>query len=410
MGGKQPLLSIDAARAQILEMLLPISAQETVDLKSASGRILAAEITSPFDFPPYDNSAMDGYAVRGADLPNSGETRLKVIGESFAGHPFDGKTVEMGETVRIMTGAKMPAGADTVIMQEKVIREGDEAILSADGKHKSGENVRLTGEGMKKGDTALVSGQLLNAAELGELASLGYGAAQVVRKVKVAMFSTGDELRPLGEPLKEGQIYDSNRYAIWGMLQSPEIEIIDLGLIPDDRAKIEAAFQEAARQADVVITSGGVSVGEADFVKETLVKLGKINFWKINMKPGKPLAFGQVENAWFFGLPGNPVSAMVTFMQFVRPALRRLSGLEAVTPLRLRLRCLDTLKKRSGRAEFQRGKMEQVESGEWVVRSTGAQGSHLLHSMSEADCFIFLDTESAGIAADDTVEVEPFID
>jgi molybdopterin molybdotransferase len=307
-----------------------------------------------------------------------------------------------------MTGAKIPEGADTVIMQEKATREENQVTFSSEDNHRAGENVRMAGEDMREGEAVLQPGKTLGAAELGMIASLGYGAVTLKKRIKVAFFSTGDELCSAGETLGDGQIYDSNRYAIFGMLSALDVELIDLGIIRDQRELIEQAFKDAAAQADVVITSGGVSVGEADFVKETLDRVGEVNFWRIAMKPGKPLAFGKVDNAWFFGLPGNPVSAMVTFLQFVRPAINHLAGRERVTPFRIPLRCSNTLKKRPGRLEFQRGIMQQNEKGETVVRGAGHQGSHILRSMSIADCFIVLSPENSGVKAGDWVEVEPF--
>ncbi len=403
----QPLLSFEQAQQQIFEQISPMEETESLPLKEALGRTLGAPITSPINVPAYDNSAMDGYAVQGGDLPTDGEITLQVVGSSFAGTPFNG-TMQSGQSVRIMTGAKIPQGADTVIMQEKATREEETVTFASKDQHKPGENVRRAGEDMRTGETVLQPGKTLGAAELGMIASLGYGSVEVKRRIKVAFFSTGDELCAAGETLGEGQIYDSNRYTVHGMLSALGVELIDLGIIRDQRDLIEQAFLDAAAQADVVITSGGVSVGEADFVKETLDKLGQVNFWRIAMKPGKPLAFGKVNDAWFFGLPGNPVSAMVTFLQFVRPAINHLAGRERINPLRIPLRCTTSLKKRPGRLEFQRGILTQGEQGETVVTGAGHQGSHILRSMSLADCFIVLPAENGGVEAGEWVEVEPF--
>ncbi|MBT3196931.1 MAG: bifunctional molybdopterin-guanine dinucleotide biosynthesis adaptor protein MobB/molybdopterin molybdotransferase MoeA [Gammaproteobacteria bacterium] len=404
---KQPLLPFNQAQEQIFQQITPTRETESIRIKEALGRTLGEEIISPIDVPAYDNSAMDGYALRGEDLPTGGSATLEVIGSSFAGTPFEGR-VGAGQSVRIMTGAKIPSGADTVIMQEKARREGEQVTFSSEDNHKAGENVRMAGEDMGEGEAVLQPGQPLGAAELGMIASLGYSSVQVKKRIRVAFFSTGDELCSAGEPLGDGQIYDSNRYTVFSLLSELGVELIDLGIIRDQRELIEQAFHDAAAEADVVITSGGVSVGEADFVKETLDKLGEINFWRIAMKPGKPLAFGKLDGAWFFGLPGNPVSAMVTFMQFVRPALNHLAGKERISPFRIPLRCSNRLKKRPGRLEFQRGIMEQNEQGETVVRGAGHQGSHILRSMSLADCFIVLPEENGGVEAGDWVEVEPF--
>ena len=402
------LLPFHEAQEKIFEQIAPTQETETVSVKEALNRTLGEEIISPIDVPAYDNSAMDGYALQGDDLPENGSATLEVIGSSFAGTPFDG-AVQSGQAVRIMTGAKIPQGTDTVIMQEKAQRDGERVTFSSKDNHKSGENVRMAGEDMREGEAVLQPGKALGSAELGMIASLGYGEVAVKRRIKVAFFSTGDELCSAGEILGDGQIYDSNRYTVFSMLSNLGVELIDLGIIRDQRELIEQAFKEAAAQADVVITSGGVSVGEADFVKETLDKLGEVNFWRIAMKPGKPLAFGKLDDAWFFGLPGNPVSAMVTFLQFVRPAINHLSGKERTTPFRIPLRCTTKLKKRPGRLEFQRGTLTQDENGETVVEGVGHQGSHILRSMSRAVCFIVLPAENGGVEAGEWVEVEPFL-
>jgi len=403
-----PLLSVETALAQIFNEIIPTTAQEIVSVTESFKRILAEEIISPINVPSYDNSAMDGYALLGKDLPEDGTVTLNIIGSSFAGTPFKGR-VEAGESVRIMTGAKIPDGADTVIMQEKATPDGDKTVsFSSADNHRAGENVRFAGEDMKTGEAVLQPGKVLGAAELGMIASLGYGEIAVKKRIKIAFFSTGDELCSAGEELGDGQIYDSNRYTVFSMLSELGVELIDLGIIRDQRDLIEQAFLDAAAQADVVITSGGVSVGDADFVKETLDKLGNINFWRIAMKPGKPLAFGKINDAWFFGLPGNPVSAMVTFLQFARPAINHLAGKEQSRPFRIPIRCANKLKKRPGRLEFQRGILETADNGEQVVRGAGAQGSHILRSMSIADCFIVLPEDNSGVEAGEMVEVEPF--
>ncbi len=397
-------MSLEQALEQILADISAIDAVETRPLMDSFGRVLAEAITSPLNVPPYQNSAMDGYAVRSADLPANGETTLELIGASWAGDPFSG-VVNERQCVRIMTGAKMPEGADTVIMQEDV-QANEKQITIGDG-HRAGQHVRHIGEDIREGDEVLHPGKLLKAAELGLLASLGIAEVKVYRPVKAAFFSTGDELRAVGETLEEGQIYDSNRYTIFGMLKGLGVEIHDLGVIRDKREEVEAAFRRAAELADIVFTSGGVSVGDADFVKETLEKLGSVNLWKIAMKPGKPLAFGRINKAYFFGLPGNPVSAMATFYQVALPALHKLMGRTPEVPLRLQLRCLDTLKKRPGRMDFQRGILD-YEGDELVVRGVGAQGSHILSSMSRANCFIILPAEQGTLEAGSRVDVQPF--
>ncbi len=398
-------LTVDQARGRILKQVNPVNGYERVAIREGLHRILAHDVISPISVPPYENSAMDGYAVRAADLSNPGDTRLSVIGTAFAGIPFD-RLVNQGEAVRIMTGAKLPTGADAVVMQEQVQRDGDNITLTRS--HRTGENVRHIGEDIKAGAVVLAQGKIIGPAELGLLASLGVPEITVTRKLRVAFFSTGDELRAVGEPLDDGQIYDSNRYTLHGMLRELGVEMLDMGVIPDDRAAVEAAFLTAAGLADVFITSGGVSVGEADFVKETLEKLGQVNFWKISMKPGKPLAFGRVREAVFFGLPGNPVSVMATYYQFVLPALRKMLGQAQLTSLTFKVVCKTRLKKHPGRTDFQRGILSRDDHDQLVVDATGMQGSHILSGMSRANCFIILPAESGDIEAGSLVEVQPF--
>lgn len=403
--GASKLLSVQQALDYIRAALRPIEGFEQRALRDGLDRVLAADILSPIDVPPHANSAMDGYALRAADLPTNGEKPLHVIGTAYAGHPYSGQLVS-GQAVRIMTGANIPAGADTVIMQEQVRREGDTIYVGSG--HQAGEHVRQSGEDIATGQAVLGCGRLLTPADLGLLASLGIAEVKVMRRLRVAFFSTGDELRSLGEPLEEGCIYDSNRYTLHGMLSRLGVEIIDMGVVRDRREDVAAAFAQAAAVADVLLTSGGVSVGDADYVKETLDSLGQVNFWKIAMKPGKPLAFGMLGKTVFFGLPGNPVSSMATFYQIVQPALQQLTGQQVNPPLRLQVPCVTRLKKAPGRADYQRGVLEYDDAGRLVVRSTGAQGSHVLSSMSKANCFIILPAEAGNIEAGNLVEVEPF--
>jgi len=405
---KHKLLTVEQGRDRILQAVAPVSGVEQLDLRSALGRVLAADVVSNIDVPPFTNSAMDGYAIRSRDCADSAQTTLTVIGSSFAGAPFQGR-VTANQCVRIMTGAVIPDGADAVLMQEHVSREG-ERIAFEGRPAPAGLNVRYAGEDTRCGDTVLVAGTKLGAAELGLLASVGVGEVRVLRKLRVAFFSTGDELAGIGNPLAPGQIYDSNRYALFGMLSALGVEHYDLGVIPDRREAVREAFQQAATLADLVLTSGGVSVGEADYVTETLGELGQIDFWRMAMKPGKPLAFGHLGNAVFFGLPGNPVSAMVTFYQFVLPAIRKMTGETSRDPLLFEARCLDDLKKAAGRMEFQRGILHRRVDGNWEVSTTGLQGSHVLSSMSKANCFILLPAESSGAKQGDIVTVQPFAD
>lgn len=402
---KAGLLSVEEARARITTLIQVIEGVEQLPIRNALNRVLAQEVISGIDVPPSDNSAMDGYALRSADLPAEGEVSLQLIGKAYAGTPFEGE-VAAGQCVRIMTGAMIPPGADTVVMQEQVRAEGEQVRVGAS--HVAGSNVRRAGEDMARGEAVLPPGHCITPADLGVLASLGLGEVRVRRRLRVAFFSTGDELCSIGELLREGQIYDSNRYTLHGMLTRLGVELLDLGVIRDDRAAIEQAFHDASAMADVVITSGGVSVGEADFVKQTLDELGQVDFWRIAMKPGKPLAFGRLGKALFFGLPGNPVSVMATFYQFVQPALRAMTGQSPGPAMTLRLPTETPLKKAPGRTDFQRGRLVRGDDGQLRVNSTGLQGSHVLTSMSQADCFIILPAECAGVAAGELVEVQPF--
>ena len=397
-------MSVEAARKFIHRFLKPVSGYEQVHIRQALNRVLAERLISPLDVPAHINSAMDGYAIRNADLPQEGQGCLKVIGSAFAGRPYSGK-VAAGECVRIMTGAVLPEGADTVVIQEKVKLVDDTILL--DTKPKRGENIREKGEDLRQGEKVLGPGRLLRPADVGLLASLGINEIRVYRRLRIAFFSTGDELKSIGSPLEEGQIYDSNRYTLYGMLKNLNVEVMDMGVVRDAPEAIEEALVTAAASADVILTSGGVSVGEADFIRELLQKLGEVVFWKIAMKPGRPLAYGKIGKAHFFGLPGNPVSVMVTFYQFVQNAIKVLMGETGVTPPpTFRVPCLTTLKKSPGRTEFQRGVLSCNENGEWVVRVTGAQGSGILRSMSEANCFIVLPEAQGSVAAGDFVEIQ----
>ena len=398
-------LSVDQARLRILDAVQPVAFRQKVPLRDALGRILAEPIVSPVQVPSHTNSAMDGYALAGADLPQQGTRELTVIGQVLAGHVFDGQT-QPGQCVRIMTGASMPVGADTVIMQEQARVVGDQIRIG--DRHRPGQNVRHAGEDIDIGDRVLEPGRTLIPADLGLLASLGIGEVRVLRRPRVAFFSTGDELRSLGEPLRDGDVYDSNRYTLYGMLKRLGLEILDMGVVPDDPTPMEEALKQAAAAADVVITSGGVSVGEADFIKGLLETLGDMDFWKIAMKPGRPLTFGRLQNALFFGLPGNPVAVMVTFYQFVRPALLKLKGERHVLPLELNAVCTTGLRKRPGRAEFVRGVMAAADDGALEVTTTGKQGSGILRSMSMANCFIVLPPRSGDVQPGDLVRVQPF--
>ncbi len=396
-------LRVDKALQAIRACLVPVAETERVPIRQALGRILAQEIVPAIDVPGHDKSAMDGFAVRSSDLRNQ-EIHLKQVGTAFAGKPFAG-AVGAGECVRIMTGAVMPKGADTVVVQEVCRAEG--ARVAVPPGQKAGQNVRAAGEDLKAGVPVLAPGRALVAADIGLVASLGIGEVAVRRRLRVAFFSTGDELASIGAPLKEGQVYDSNRYTLHAMLARLGVEIEDLGVVRDDPAALEAAFRRAAAGADAIITTGGVSVGEADFIRQLMAKLGEVLFWKIAMRPGRPMAFGRVGKAFLFGLPGNPVAVMVTFYQFVRAALLVLSGAtEAEIPL-LPAISSHSIRKVPGRTEYQRGVVYR-DGGGWKARLTGQQGSGVLRSMSEANCFIVLEHERGNVQAGEPVQVQLF--
>jgi molybdopterin molybdotransferase len=397
-------MPVAKARAFIFQFLEPVRSTLRLPIRSALGRVLAEDVVSPVDVPSHRNSAMDGWAVRSADLDAAAQTTLAEIGASFAGRPYGGR-VGAGQCVRIMTGGVVPEGADTVVMQERA-KANATSITFAPGQ-KPGQNVREAGEDLARGSIALARGRRIRPAELGLIASLGIGEVSVYRPLRVAFFSTGDELKSVGTTLGEGEIYDSNRYTLHGMLTRLGCEVLDMGVVRDDPALLERAFREAAANADVVITSGGVSVGEADFVKPMLAKLGEVVFWKIAMKPGRPLAYGKIGGAHFFGLPGNPVSVMATFYQFVRDALLILMGAHPVEPVpTFKAVCTAHLKKAPGRTEFQRGILTPAADGSWTVRPTGEQGSGILKSMSDANCFIILGDATGNVAAGATVDVQ----
>jgi molybdopterin molybdotransferase len=391
-------MSVDQARSFIKQFLRPVSETETLPVLKSLGRVLAVEIISPSNVPNHDNSAMDGFAFRFDDATKP----LKIIGTAFAGRPYMGK-VKAGECVKIMTGAVIPQGADTVVMQERITQQGEFVTLS--NMPKQGANVRLAGEDLATDQTVLAKGHMIKPADLGLVASLGIAEVSVYRQLKVAFFSTGDELVGVGKPLEEGQIYDSNRYTLFGMLSRLDVTLSDLGNVPDDPKLLETTLSEAAQNNDVVITSGGVSVGEADYMKALLAKHGQVLFWKINMKPGRPLAYGKVGNAHYFGLPGNPVSAMVTFYQFVREALLVLQGATPKPLPMFMVECTEPIKKTTGRTEFQRGILF-ADGGNWKVKPTGNQGSGVLSSMSVANCFIVLDETVGNCAAGELVNVQ----
>lgn len=401
-------LPVAQAQAIMRDFVQPVGGVARVPIRSALNRVLAEDVLSTIDVPSHDNSAMDGFAFAGAELARGdGDVALRVIGTAYAGVAFDG-TPDAGEAVRIMTGAVMPSGCDTVIPREFTQGDADTVRFARDAV-RLGDNRRLRGEDLAKGSAALPAGRILRPADIGLLASLGIAEVPVRRKLRVAFFSTGDELRSIGEPLDAGCVYDSNRYTLHGMLSRLGVELLDMGVVRDDPAALEAAFRTAAENADAIITSGGVSVGEADFTKQMIAKLGDVTFWKIAMRPGRPMAFGRItsngHSAFLFGLPGNPVAVMVTFYHFVRGALLRMMGAnEPGAPLVPAISAAP-IRKRPGRTEYQRAIAALNDRGQLEVRLTGQQGSGVLRSMSEANCFVVLGHDQGQVNAGDAVQV-----
>jgi molybdopterin molybdotransferase len=402
-------LSVEAARALIHAALRPVGGEQWLDLPQALGRILAQDVVSPIDVPAHDNSAMDGYALRGQDLAPEGTTRLAALAQTvFAGAPFEG-VVGPGQCVRIMTGAVMPNGLDTVVPIELCEVQRDQVSI-ASGVLRSGDNRRRQGEDLTLGKPALRAGQRLRPADLGLIASLGIARVAVRPRLRVALFSTGDELRTLGQTLDAGCVYDSNRYSLMGALQGLDMDVLDLGLVPDDPAALNATLDRALAEADVVLTSGGVSMGDADYTRDLMAARGEVSFWKVAMRPGRPFAFGALAGAgerpvWLFALPGNPVAALVTFYVFARDALLALAGASPQPVPMLRARSVAPIRKRPGRSEYQRGIVSPVPEGGWQVRLTGAQGAGILRSMSEANALVVLGHEQGSVAAGEEVSV-----
>ena len=401
----KPLLTIDEALDSIKAAVHPVIGTEKAVLNDALGRVLAESVYSPINIPHDRNAAMDGYAFASRDRVDGQVFALSLVGTSWAGRPFQG-ALQPGECVRIFTGAVVPTEADSVVMQEQVQVLGQTIHFPADTR--ALQNIREIGEDVRQGACLIAQPKKLTAVDLGLLASAGIGEVTVKRRLKIAYFSTGDELTALGRPLEAGEIYDSNRVMLGGLLADPAYRIADLGVIPDNKQLLEHSFVEAAKNYDVIITTGGASVGEADYVKETLQSCGEVNFWKIAIKPGKPLAFGKIGECHFFGLPGNPVAVVVTFQQIVAPALSQISGAPFAKPLRFSAICTTALKKSPGRQEYQRGILSQDRDGQFFVASAGRQGSNILSSMSQSDCYIVLPKESGSVQPGDKVTVEPF--
>ncbi|EJG1695330.1 bifunctional molybdopterin-guanine dinucleotide biosynthesis adaptor protein MobB/molybdopterin molybdotransferase MoeA [Vibrio parahaemolyticus] len=395
-------LSVVQGQEKILSLVNTVSEIETCKIENAYGRVLAEHIISPVNVPQYTNSAMDGYAIRSDDVDRDS---YQVVAEVMAGHAYD-QPLQVGQAVKIMTGAPTPLNGDTVVMREQASQEGDKVTFN--GAHiKAGQNVRQAGEDLTIGSDVFTAGTRLASPEMGMIASLGFGEANVFRKLKVAVFSTGDEVQAPGTEQKANSIYDSNRFTIMGMLEKLGCEILDFGILEDNEQLMIEALENASAQADVVMTSGGVSVGDADYIKLALDKLGQIDFWRINMRPGRPLAFGQINNKPFFGLPGNPVAVMVSFINFVEPALRKMQGEQGWKPLKVNAIATENLRSRQGRTEFSRGVYELDDTGRLTVRTTGKQGSGILRSMSEANCLIEISPAIDTVKAGESVTIIP---
>ncbi|EHR0759817.1 bifunctional molybdopterin-guanine dinucleotide biosynthesis adaptor protein MobB/molybdopterin molybdotransferase MoeA [Vibrio parahaemolyticus] len=395
-------LSVVQGQEKILSLVNTVSEIEACKIENAYGRVLAEDIISPVNVPQYTNSAMDGYAIRSDDVDRDS---YQVVAEVMAGHAYD-QPLEVGQAVKIMTGAPTPLNGDTVVMREQASQEGDKVTFNGSN-IKAGQNVRQAGEDLAIGSDVFTAGTRLASPEMGMIASLGFGEANVFRKLKVAVFSTGDEVQAPGTEQKANSIYDSNRFTIMGMLEKLGSEILDFGILEDNEQLMIEALENASAQADVVMTSGGVSVGDADYIKLALDKLGQIDFWRINMRPGRPLAFGQINNKPFFGLPGNPVAVMVSFINFVEPALRKMQGEQGWKPLKVKAIATENLRSRQGRSEFSRGIYELDDTGRLTVRTTGKQGSGILRSMSEANCLIEISPAIDTVKAGESVTIIP---
>ncbi|EJG0721614.1 bifunctional molybdopterin-guanine dinucleotide biosynthesis adaptor protein MobB/molybdopterin molybdotransferase MoeA [Vibrio parahaemolyticus] len=395
-------LSVVQGQEKVLSLVNTVSEIEACKIENAYGRVLAEDIISPVNVPQYTNSAMDGYAIRSDDVDRDS---YQVVAEVMAGHAYD-QPLEVGQAVKIMTGAPTPLNGDTVVMREQASQEGDNVTFNG-ANIKAGQNVRQAGEDLAIGSDVFTAGTRLASPEMGMIASLGFGEANVFRKLKVAVFSTGDEVQAPGTEQKANSIYDSNRFTIMGMLEKLGCEILDFGILEDNEQLMIEALENASAQADVVMTSGGVSVGDADYIKLALDKLGQIDFWRINMRPGRPLAFGQINNKPFFGLPGNPVAVMVSFINFVEPALRKMQGEQGWKPLKVNAIATENLRSRQGRTEFSRGIYELDDTGRLTVRTTGKQGSGILRSMSEANCLIEISPAIDTVKAGESVTIIP---
>lgn len=400
------LLPVAKALKKIHSALPTINDYQLINIEKAKGRTLYQAIIVPFNVPQYNNSAVDGYALNSKDIPTTESRALEIIGSAYAGKPYS-NSVNAGQCIRIMTGAQIPVGVDTVVMQEHVELNG--RIITLDTRHKAGQNIRLAGEDLQQDAIALQSGRFITPADIGLIASLGISEIKVKRKIKVAIASTGNEVIGLGDIHSTSSIYDSNRYSLFAALDRPDIETINLGILEDSPEALLNSFNQASQHVDMIISSGGVSVGDADHTKTALKQSGHVDFWKIAIKPGRPLAFGHINDSVFFGLPGNPVAVMVTFYQFVLPALEAMLGIDdkVIAPT-LRVKTTEHIRKKPGRTEIVRAILQQQPDGSWLVKTTGKQGSGILSSMSIANAFIILEHDRSSIKPGESVTVQPF--
>ncbi len=400
------LLPAEQALSQILSALPHIDDYEIIPIEKAKARTLAQTVIASFNVPRLNNAAVDGYGLNANDLPSKGTASLNVIGSAYAGTPYS-KKISAGQCVRIMTGAIIPEGVDTVIMQEHVELKTNTVFI--DDRHKAGQNIRLAGEDLRQGETILQTGKFLTPADIGLIASLGIAEIKVKRKLKIAIASTGNEVISIGDTPSKSSLYDSNRYSLYAALDRPDIEIINMGILQDNPKTLLNSFNQASQSADIIISSGGVSVGDADHTKTALKQSGQVDFWKIAIKPGRPLAFGHINNSVFFGLPGNPVAVMVSFYQFVLPAIEAMLAIKekAIAPT-LQVESIENIRKKKGRTEIVRGILQQDGKGHWTVKSTGKQGSGILRSMSLANAFIILEHNRGTVKIGESVTVQPF--
>ena len=400
------LLPVEQALKQILSALPCLADYEVINIEQAKGRTLSQAISAPFNVPQHNNSAVDGYALNSKDLPDKDVASFSITGIAYAGKPWS-NSINPGECIRIMTGAVIPLGTDTVIMQEHVKLSNN--AITVDSRHLKGQNIRLAGEDIQQGETILYPGKFITPADIGLMASLGMSEIKIQRKLKVAIASTGNEVISIGDTHTSSTIYDSNRYSLYAALQRPDIEIINLGILEDSPEALLNSFKLASQTADMIISSGGVSVGDADHTKTALQQSGQVDFWKIAIKPGRPLAFGHIDRSVFFGLPGNPVAVMVTFYQFVLPALEYMIGIkDKVCAPTIQVKTTEDIRKKPGRTEVVRGILQQESAGAWTVKTTGKQGSGILRSMSLANAFIILEHDRSSVKAGEIVTVQPF--